>query len=248
MIRKQTGDLQWLEFELLQEFSDLKHALFLRHGGVSAGVFGTLNFGTMHGDDPLLVTENCKRAMRLFPEAELILANQVHGAQIYEVKGSYTLQEKCDGLLTQETHKALMIQHADCQAAIFFDPQKKILAHVHCGWRGNVQNIYAVTVESFKSLGSHPADLFVCVSPSLGPKRSEFINFRTEFPSHFLEFQWKDSYFDLWEISRMQLKEAGILSSHMQFAEICTYDHPSDYFSYRREKISGRNASFAMLC
>lgn len=248
MIRKQKGELQWLEFELLQEFQNLKHAVFLRHGGVSTGAFGSLNFGVMQGDDFLCVAENCKRAMSIFPDGELVSANQVHGAVLHVVKGSNTTQEKCDALLTQEKNKALMIKYADCQATIFFDPQKKILANVHCGWRGNVQNIYAVTIEAFKSLGSNPADLLVCISPSLGPLRSEFVNYRTELPSHFLEFQWKDTYFNLWEISRMQLVQAGILPAHIECAEICTYDNPEDYFSYRREKASGRHASFAMLC
>ncbi len=242
------GELQWLEFELLQEFPELKHAIFLRHGGVSTGVFGSLNFGVMQGDDPLLVAENRRRAMSIFPQAELISANQVHGSTLHFVQGPYLGQEKCDAFLTREKNKALMIQHADCQASIFFDPQKKILAHVHCGWRGNVQNIYAITVEAFKSLGSNPADLFVCISPSLGPERSEFINFKTELPLHFLDFQWKETYFNLWEISKMQLRLAGILPAHMECAEICTYDNPADYFSYRREKVSGRHAAFAMLC
>ena len=248
MIRKQKGELQWLEFELLQEFSHLKHALFLRHGGVSKGAFGSLNFGVMSGDDLASVAENKRRAMSIFPHVEAVSANQVHGATLHMVKGSYTSQEGCDALLTQEKNKALVIKYADCQAAIFFDPQKEILAHVHCGWRGNVQNIYGITIEAFRSLGSNPSDLLVCISPSLGPQRSEFVNFRTEFPPHFQEFQWKDTYFNLWEISRMQLTQAGILPAHIECAEICTYDNPSDYFSYRREKASGRHASFAVLC
>jgi hypothetical protein len=173
--------------------------------------------------------------------------NQAHTANVHVVEGPHTSNEACDGLITKEKHQALMIKHADCQAAIFYDPMQNILANVHSGWRGNVQNIYGVTIEAMKKMGSNPANILVCISPSLGPEQSEFVNFKTEFPPHFHEFQWKKNYFNLWEISRMQLKASGILPSHIECAEICTYENKADYFSYRREKITGRNATLAML-
>src|SRR3989339_1324969 len=143
MIRKKDKDIEWLEFELLQEFPSLKHALFLRHGGVSPGSFGSLNAGGSTGDDPDCVKENRRRMMQFFPSGELISANQVHGICLQVITKSAISEEGCDGLITQEKYKALMIKHADCQSAIFYDPMTNLLAHVHCGWRGNVQNIYA---------------------------------------------------------------------------------------------------------
>lgn len=247
MIRKKLGEIEWLEFEQLQGLP-LKHGVFLCHGGVSSGAFQSLNAGGSTGDDPKCIEENRKRIMSLFPLGQLVSSYQVHGASVQIVLDSCVLDTPCDGLITQLKHKALMIKYADCQSAIFYDPLEKILAHVHCGWRGNVQNIYKQTVDTLKRLGSNPSNLLVCISPSLGPERSEFVNFKTEFPPQFQEFQWKENYFDLWNISRMQLKEAGILSSHIEFAKICTYENKQDYFSYRRDKISGRNASVAMLC
>jgi hypothetical protein len=248
VIRKKQGEMQWLEFEQLQEFSNLKHAIFLCHGGVSLKPFQSLNAGGSTGDDPVHVEENRRRILSLFPSGELISANQAHTPNVHIVEGSYTSGEACDGLITKEKHKALMIKHADCQAAIFYDPVENILANVHSGWRGNVQNIYGSTIETMKKMGSNPANILVCISPSLGPNQSEFINFKTEFPAHFQEFQWKGNYFNLWEISQMQLKAAGIIPSHIECAEICTYENKEDYFSYRREKITGRNATLAMLC
>ncbi len=247
MIRKTHKGIDWLEFEQLQEFPNVKHALFLRHGGVSQGPFDSLNGGGSH-DDPLAIQENQRRMMEMFPGAELIRARQVHEAHIEKVEGPWIYPGSCDGLITKEKNRALMINHADCQSALFYDPIENILAHIHCGWRGNVQNIYGRTVEAFKALGSNPANIRVCISPSLGPNQSEFIHFKTEFPEHFQAFQWKNFYFNLWEISRYQLKESGILSAHMELAEICTYEQKKDYFSHRRDKLTGRHAALAMLC
>ncbi len=116
-----------------------------------------------------------------------------------------------------------MIRHADCQATIFYDPEHNAIANVHCGWRGNVQNIYRATAfEMRKTFSSKPENILVGISPSLGPEKSEFINYRKEFPESFLPYEIKPTYFDLWAISRMQLEASGILPHHIEVASICT--------------------------
>jgi polyphenol oxidase len=247
VIRKKNNGIEWLEFEQLQGVPSLQHAVFLRHGGISKNEFGTLNTGKSTNDDILCVEENRARILSLFPKGHLISGIQVHGDTLHEVKRPYLSEVECDGFITKEKHNALMIKHADCQSTIFYDPIERALAHVHCGWKGNVLNIYQKTVDKLKHLGSNPANILVCISPSLGPEFSEFINHQKEFPSHFLEFQWRENYFNLWEISRMQLMKAGILLSHIECAEICTYQNEIDFFSYRRDRITGRNASLSML-
>ena len=142
-----------------------------------------------------------------------------------------------------------MIKHADCQAAIFYDPEHRAIANVHCGWRGNVQNIYRETVrEMRRHFASRPENILVAISPSLGPEKAEFINFKKELPEAFLPYQVKPTYFDLWAISRMQLESEGILSHHIQIASICTYSHPEDYFSFRRDnRVTGNHGTVAVL-
>ncbi len=247
MIRKKDKEIEWLEFEQLQGIPSLQHGIFLRHGGVSSEAFESLNVGGGTGDDHTCVEENRRRIMTFFSSGELISKKQVHGVNLKIVEEPHDSEEGYDGLITKEKHKTLIIKHADCQAAIIYDPIQNMLANIHCGWRGNVQNIYGHTVEMLKKMGSNPKDLLVCISPSLGPNHSEFVNFKTEFPEHFQEFQWKENYFNLWDISRMQLKAAGVLPSHIECAEICTYENNQDYFSYRRDKITGRNATLVML-
>ena len=140
------------------------------------------------------------------------------------------------------------MNHADCQVAIFFDPVKKVVANVHCGWQGNVQNIYAQVIQHLEAeYGSAVEDLLVCISPSLGPENAEFINHRSELPSSFYPFQIKPNYFDFWEISKMQLKKAGVLGHHIEIAQMCTFSGEKDFFSHRRDKETGRNGTVVAL-
>lgn len=141
-----------------------------------------------------------------------------------------------------------MIKHADCQAAIFFDPVERAVGAVHCGWRGNVQNIYRHTVETFQSqFGSRVENLLVCISPSLGPENAEFINHERELPQEFLSFKQKVCHFDLWAIARWQLEEVGVLPQHIEIANICTFSDAGDFFSFRREKKTGNHGTVVVL-
>jgi polyphenol oxidase len=242
----QDGNLTWLTFDLLSEFPNLVHGVFLRHGGVSSREFSSLNFGSIQGDSLENVAENKKRALRALNISSNCSLWQKHGKQVVEAN-SYVRHE-ADGLATNLTGLGLMIIHADCQAVIFYDPKEHALANVHCGWRGNVENIFKEAIEFMVfHYHSKPENLLVGISPSLGPSAAQFINYRQELPETFYQFQIKPYYFDFWEISRWQLLQCGILPHHIEIAGICTFSHPEDFFSYRRFKASGRNATIAAL-
>jgi polyphenol oxidase len=247
MLRKKNGSLEWLEFELFQEFPNLRHAIFLRHGGVSEGPYASLNAGGGSGDDHQSIESNRETIRRLLGCSKLVGSKQVHGKLVETVPFTKELVE-CDGLITNQKDMGLFIKHADCQAAIMYDPVQGALGCIHAGWRGNVQNIYAEAIKKMEiDFGSKPENILVGVSPSLGPCCGEFVNYRAELPEEFLPFQIKPLYFDLWEIGRSQLIKAGILPHHIEIASICTRCNPDDYFSYRREKASGRHATVAVL-
>ena len=221
------------------------HGIFLRHGGVSQGDFQSLNFGLTQGDNPKDVTENKRLACEKLNIDTLASLYQVHSDLV--VEASPQEQPQADALITNKPKLGLLILHADCQATIIYDPVNHALANVHCGWRGNVQNIYAQTVsQMMMRYGSKPEDLLVGISPSLGPKAAEFIHYKEEFPESYWDFQ-QDNYFNLWELSRFQLINMGVLPHHIEIAEICTYSNPEDYFSYRRVKKSGRHGTIAFL-
>jgi polyphenol oxidase len=248
MRRKKKEGIQWLEFELLADVPGLTHAVFLRHGGFSRGPYDSLNAGSPD-DEP----ENIKRNLEKIREVmgiPLISRLQCHTKNVEFIPMKSSKENgDCDGLITKEKHLGLMIKHADCQAAIFYDPRQRAIANVHCGWRGNVQNIYAETIAKMREqAGSRPEDILVCVSPSLGPDASEFINYKQELPEEFLPFQFKPLYFNLWEISRYQLLNAGIQPEHIEIAGICTYSNSDDFFSFRRDKrITGHHATVVGL-
>lgn len=252
---KSTKDgLEWLQFDLLSDLPHLKHAVFLRHGGYSQGAFESLNVSYSVGDKEESVKANLHRIQSYLQEdmetpIQLIWGKQCHGKQVALINSnSFTQEPLCDSLITQEPGLALTIRHADCQAAIFYDTKNHAIANVHSGWRGSVLNIYSETIQAMRQLfGSKPSELLVCISPSLGPDDAEFINYSTELPQEFWKFQVRPTYFDFWAISTYQLQQAGILPHHIEIAGISTYSNPNDYFSYRRHKITGRNATCVVL-
>lgn len=242
MLRKKRGSFEWLEFELFQEFNCLQHGVFLRYGGISEGPYASLNTGGAVGDDPSHVRLNCEKIRRHLGCKTLMSSHQVHGDLVSHVQD--TVKIECDGLVTQAKGLGLAVMHADCQVAIFYDPVHQAIGSIHAGWRGNVLNIYEKAVgKMHKEFGSKPADLFVGISPSLGPCCGEFINYEKELPPSFWVYQVRPYYFDLWEVSRAQLLKVGILPAHLEIAGICTCCNPADFYSFRRDKPTGRHAT-----
>lgn len=168
---------------------------------------------------------------------------QIHSARIEMAPANLP----CDALMTENENEPLLMAHADCQIAIFWDPIEKRLATAHAGWKGLVQEIYSVTVQKFVSLGSKPENLFVGISPSLGPENSEFKGWRDYFPTHFGDYQVKENFFALKEIGRDELIRLGILPDHISLAEECTYLNKEEYHSWRRDKSDKRNYTLAYI-
>lgn len=244
MLRKKSGEIEWLEFELLQGIPNLKHGVFLRQGGMSQTPYASLNLGLHTKDLPECVIHNRKQIQKLCNFKKIAVGNLVHGMQAEWIQKMEQKIGNCDVLLTDLSGVGLLTTHADCQAAIFYDPLQKAIANAHAGWRGNVGNVYRETVHAMhNAFGSNPADLLVCISPSLGPKCAEFKEYKKEFPSNFWKYQVIPSHFDLWAIAKDQLEEVGVLSSHIEIAGICTHCNLLDFYSYRRDQITGRNGT-----
>lgn len=242
MILKTVDGIQYSQFELLADFPKLIHGSFSRKGGNSLKPFYSLNVSFHVGDEKNDVNANHRQIKQILGISELSYAKQAHELGILEVTAPGFIGEG-DALVTKTPNHFLLIQHADCQAALFYDPILHLVAAIHAGWRGNVKRIYSHTIEYLKArYGVKPANLLVGVSPSLGPAHSEFKNYQSEFPKALWGFQWKSNYFDLWAMSEAELLAAGVKKDHLEFAKICTYSD-TDYFSYRRDKITGRMAS-----
>ncbi len=250
MIKKEQNGIVWFEFELLQSFPELRHAVFSRIGGSSLGPFSGLNFSTKLGDDASVVQANFHKAKTAIGLTHtLSLALQVHGDHVYAIANEPNEPiANCDGLLTNMHNLALGIKHADCQAAIFFDPVQKAIGCIHAGWRGNCQNIYKKAIDKMKQqYGSKAEDIIACLSPSLGPEKAEFINYKLELPESFWQYKDSKNYFNLWDIAHWQLTSEGIDPKKIEIAKMCTFSDPEHFYSHRRDKITGRHLACVWL-
>lgn len=252
MIRKEKNGVVWFEFEKLEKYPQVHHAIFSRRGGISSGPFSSLNFGVSVGDDADSVQHNRKVAFSAVGlSCSLVYAHQVHGARVHAVTlplERECLVLNCDALITNKKEVALCINHADCQAAIFFDPVNQAIACAHSGWRGSCQNIYKQTItEMQQQFGSEAKNLIVCISPSLGPDKAEFIHYEKELPQDFWTFKSETNYFNFWEISQWQLALEGVQLQNIEVAGLCTFSDADHFFSYRRDKVCGRHLTAVWL-
>jgi hypothetical protein len=241
-------DIQWLEYDIFKNFPQIFSATFLRHGGISVDNFFSLNIADAVGDHPDAVKVN-RELLRKTANVEILaFLKQVHGINIVEITKENALNHfEADGFITREKNIALVIAHADCQAAMFYDPHQQIIGAFHVGWKGLVQNFYSLAVKMMQSKGCQLKDLYVAISPSLGEDHAEFKDYKKTFPKEFWDYQIKPLYFDLTAIARAQLKGAGISDKNIEISDQCTYCNPQDFYSYRRDKITGRHATMIAL-
>jgi YfiH family protein len=241
--------LEWLEFDLLEPFPHVVHGVFLRHGGASKAPFETLNVSSEVGDHPDTVKLNREMIRKTVDLPKIVYAQQTHGTNVHRVTSKNCDKVPvADGLFTTEKNLGLAVTHGDCQGAIFYDPVHEAIAVAHCGWKGTAQNIYARVVTAMhQEIGTQAHNLIVCISPSLGPDHAEYKNYRQEIPQDLWSFQTKPNYFDFWAISKKQLNSCGIPEKNIEISELCTVCNQNDYFSYRTDKKTGRNATIAAL-
>lgn len=238
----------YYRFPGLAAFPRLAHGIFTRQGGVSPPPYASLNMSYMVGDDPGRVAENRRRAARALGLTELVSALQMHGQQEAVFGPDYELfgeeNPEADILLTAHPGLGLLIKQADCQAVLFYDPERGVAAITHCGWRGQVDRVLTATVARLQfHFGSRPEALHAAIGPGLGPCCAEFRNYRQEFPPEFWPYQVRPGYFDLWRISVDELQGAGLRREHIEVAGLCTRCREQEFFSYRRDRLTGRQAA-----
>ncbi len=242
-----------LTFKNLSRVEGLVHGVFTRHGGVSATPYESLNVAWNNGDSPEAVGENLARVKNSTGAEWLVTSRQLHGdlvnfideqtAQKLEARPPTLVSPPGDALATNLSGLGLLIKIADCQSILLVDPQSRIIANIHSGWRGSVLDIAGKTVRRLERFGLNPATTLAAVSPSLGPCCAEFVNYKREIPEKFWPFRVGPLHFDFWAITRSQLTAAGLGEQNIEFAAKCTVCGKSDFFSYRGEGTTGRMAS-----
>jgi polyphenol oxidase len=250
---KKHNDIKLYQFGHFKKNPYIVHGIFARTGGISQKPFDSLNIGINSGDKKSDIAENRRLIINKLGNKPFIFLNQIHEDGIKIIKkeditrvlapenNSFT----ADAAITDIKNIFLLIQVADCQAVMLYDQQKKVIANIHSGWRGSVLNIIGNTVEKMISeFGCKAENIIAGISPSLGPCCAEFINFITEIPERLWQYKIKNTnYFNFWALSRDQLLEKGVLHDNIQNMEICTKCNTHTFYSYRKEKTTGRFAS-----
>ena len=257
----------YLTFPILEQFG-VKHGFSTRLGGVSEGMFSSMNLSFQRGDDREKVEENYKRICNVLNmnHKNVVLSNQVHDTKIKlvtkEDAGKGMIKESdiigIDGLITQEKDIPLVTFYADCVPLFFYDPVKEVIAAAHSGWRGTKEKIGKKMVETMEEeFGCKKEDVVAVIGPSICQDCYEVsedvvLEFQEVFmeeTSLFAKAKENGKYnLDLWKVNSMILKEAGILEKHMSLPNLCTCCNPKLLFSHRASKGKrGNLAGFISL-
>jgi len=227
-------------FKIFSDLDEITHGVFT--GFRNLPDRKTIPFNTSHSDDYSSdsVEHNRLEIKNVLDVNQLFFLNQVHGTQVVTYPGS----REGDASVTDKKGIGLVIQTADCQPVMLYDPEKKIIANIHSGWKGSVSNIIGETIHQMKKMfNCHPGDILAGIGPSLGPCCSEFINYRQEIPEKYWNYKRENRLFDFWQLSRDQLQNEGVSAIHIENMEICTKCHSDVFYSYRKNKTKGRFSS-----
>lgn len=259
MEKRQIGDVLYLSFPIFDKIPFIYNAFSTRQGGVSSGVYSTMNLSFGRGDEDVNVIRNFEilcNAIDIKPET-LVFSSQTHTSNILTVtktdcgKGIYSPKNwnDIDGIITQDTDVSLVTHYADCVPLFFADPVKRIVAAAHAGWKGTVLQIASKMVETMQQQFScNPADILVGIGPSIGqccfevdeltanefktlpePILADCIKQRPD-----LENPSRYKYdINLQKINQNILLQAGVPIENIQIADICTKCNHEWLFSHR---------------
>jgi polyphenol oxidase len=234
----------------LSRQNGIAHGFFTRRGGVSEGIYASLNCGPGSRDDQAAVMENRRRvATHLGVDpSHLLTAHQHHSADAIVVTEPWPLEAmpKADALVTATPGIAVAALAADCAPVLFADPKARIIAAAHAGWKGALAGVLEAAVVTMERLGAHRADIHAVLGPCIGPGAYEvgpefeqrFIVESADYSSFFQRLDDRTRpRFDLpgFVLNRLELMRIG----HVENRSRCTYSHEQELFSYRRTTHRG---------
>jgi polyphenol oxidase len=231
----------------------IRHAFFTRQGGVSEGLFGSLNCGFGSGDSPERVARNREIAMDHIdlPADRLVTLRQIHSARVVIVERPWRREESpcADGLVTAVPAIALGVLAADCAPILFYDPVARVIGAAHGGWRGALGGVVEATLARMAELGATRPRIRAAIGPCIARRSYEV---GPEFPQPFVAerpgnmrfFALAPSLgrflFDLGGYIAHRLARAGITT-----VEVAPHDTVADeerFFSYRRARLRGERS------
>lgn len=255
MTQNRSGDVEYLTFPILEKTGLVRHLFSTRLGGVSSGIFSTMNLSYTRGDEKTAVDENYRRIAEALGcgLSDFVCSDQTHTTNIRVVnesdRGKGILSPKdyteIDGFITNVPGIVLATFYADCVPLFFIDTEKKAVGLSHSGWRGTVGRMGERTIEAMKKeYGTRPEDVVAAIGPSICKDCYEVSEdvadrFRQEFCKDgqcgkILTAKPDGKYqLDLWAANYIVLTEAGVLPENIQVTDICTCCNPDYLFSHR---------------
>lgn len=236
-----------IEAPSLSDLAGIRHGFFTRDGGVSEGIYSGLNCGLGSSDEPARVLENRARVARHLGAAHngVTTLYQVHGAAAHVVKAPIPRADlpKADAVVTNTPGLAIGVLTADCTPVLFADPEAKVVAAAHAGWRGAVSGVLESAIAAMEGLGARRANIRAAVGPSISPANYEvgpqfMADMLTIDPAARHRFYRPAAaareHFDLPGYVKDRLGRAGI--GCIEAAAPCTFENESRFFSFRRSQ------------
>ena len=228
----------------------IQHRFFTRRGGVSSGLYSSLNCGYGSGDSPDNVRENRRRVAETFgrTEPDLLTLYQIHSTEVLTVDSERWISPgapKADGLVTKRPEVVLGVMAADCAPVLLADPQARVVGAAHAGWRGALSGVVEATIAAMEKLGARRERVRAAVGPCIGRDSYEV---GPEFPAPFLAQDEANAaffrpapraghfLFDLPGYLTRRMAAAGVAVEATGHDTLAASD---DFFSYRRNTLQG---------
>jgi YfiH family protein len=252
-----------IEAQALKAMKSVRHGFFTRHGGVSEGLYATLNCALRSKDDPANVRENRLRvAHAVGVETDHFVSGyQVHGCAVATVYRPWNLASRpeVDALVTKKKGVALGVTIADCAPLLFADEEAGVIGVAHAGWKGALAGIAEATVDAMENLGAETNRIVAAIGPCIGPDSYEvgpefhqkFLGADPENARFFKDGAREDHpLFDLAGYVAARLKALNLAA--VEVSGLDTRPDGSDFFSYRRaclneEPVFGHNIAAIAL-
>jgi YfiH family protein len=237
-----------LTVSALAALSGVRHGFFGRAGGVSTGIYASLNAAVGSKDDPAAIRENYARIARALgvSPARLLKAHQVHSPRAVVVEAAFGDERpEADALVTATPGLAVAVSTADCAPVLLADPEARVVAAAHAGWRGAMGGVLEATLAAMESLGAAAPRVFAAVGPAISQGAYEV---GPEFKARFLEESPSNAalfrpgagdrgQFDLAGYVVRRLGRAGV--TRVEVVPACTFTEPEAWFSHRRSVKRG---------
>lgn len=266
LLTLQDKGITYLQFPAFHEIQDINHLFTTRLGGVSEGIYASMNLSYTRGDEKEAVDENYRRVAAVLgcSMEDIVCSDQTHTTNIRKVtekdKGKGVTRTKdyqdVDGLVTDCPGIALATFYADCVPLYFVDPSKKVIGLAHAGWMGTVGKIGSKMIEYMqKEYGCACQDILVAIGPSICKDCYEVSEdvaqkFREELGEQVL-YKGKNPgkyQLDLWKANEIVLMNAGLDHSQISITDICTCCNDKLLFSHRASHgRRGNLGAFLML-